>query len=186
MNKQHKLEQAIVKILNLDGWKLKWTGEGSESWDAEGLTPKGKECVIEMKFRNKYYPTKMLEKFKYDKLMNTGKVAFYFVNDPKANYMFWLNDIQMPKPVDKYCPETTMWQNNKIVKPCYLLEESQAAMISKNDSISIMKKDIIQKLNQLSDRINIQQRDELFKDIVKLKLTENYSEFIKIKDKWNI
>jgi hypothetical protein len=42
MNKQHKLEQAIVKILNLDGWKLKWTGEGSESWDAEGLTPKGK------------------------------------------------------------------------------------------------------------------------------------------------
>jgi metal-responsive CopG/Arc/MetJ family transcriptional regulator len=59
-------------------------------------------------------------------------------------------------------------------------------MISKNDSISIMKKDIIQKLNQLSDRINIQQRDELFKDIVKLKLTENYSEFIKIKDKWNI
>jgi hypothetical protein len=79
-----------------------------------------------------------------------------------------------------------MWQNNKIVKPCYLLEENQAAMISKNDSISIMKKDIIQKLNQLSDRINIQQRDELFKDIVKLKLTENYSEFIKIKDKWNI
>ena len=59
-------------------------------------------------------------------------------------------------------------------------------MISINDSISIMKKDIIQKLNQLSDRINIQQRDELFKDIVKLKLTENYSEFIKIKDKWNI
>ena len=186
MNKQHKLEQAIVKILNLDGWKLKWTGEGSESWDAEGLTPKGKECVIEMKFRNKYYPTKMLEKFKYDKLMNTGKVAFYFVNDPKANYMFWLNDIQMPDPVDKYCPETTMWQNNKIVKPCFLLEESQAAMISKNDTISIMKKDIIQKLNQLSDRINIQQKDELFKDIVKLKLTENYSEFIKIKDKWNI
>jgi hypothetical protein len=92
----------------------------------------------------------------------------------------------MPEPVDKYCPETTMWQNNKIVKPCYLLEENQAAMISKNDSISIMKKDIIQKLNQLSDRINIQQRDELFKDIVKLKLTENYSEFIKIKDKWNI
>jgi metal-responsive CopG/Arc/MetJ family transcriptional regulator len=49
-----------------------------------------------------------------------------------------------------------------------------------------MKKDIIQKLNQLSDRINIQQREELLKDIVQLKLTENYSEFIKIKEKWNI
>ena len=186
MNKQHQLEKAIIKILNLDGWKLKWTGEGSESWDAEGLTPKGKECVIEMKFRNTYYPTKMLEKFKYDKLMNTGKVAFYFVNDPKANYMFWLNDIQMPEPVDKYCPSTTMWQNNKVMKPCYLLEESQAAMVNNNDTIDTMKKDIIQKLNQLSDSINLQQREELLKDIIQLKLTENYSEFIKIKDKWNI
>jgi hypothetical protein len=48
------------------------------------------------------------------------------------------------------------------------------------------KKDIIQKLNQLSDNININQREELLKDIVKLKLTENYFEFIKIKEKWNI
>jgi hypothetical protein len=186
LNKQHQLEKAIIKILNLDGWKLKWTGEGSESWDAEGLTPKGRECVIEMKFRNKYYPTKMLEKFKYDKLIATGKVAFYFVNDPKANYMFWLNDLKMPEPVDKYCPSTTMWQNNKVMKPCYLLEESQAAMVNTNNTIDIMKKDIIQKLNQLSDSINLQQREELLKDIVQLKLTENYSEFIKIKDKWNI
>lgn len=186
MNKQHQLEQAVIKILNLDGWKLKWTGEGSESWDAEGLTPKGKECVIEMKFRNKYYPTKMLEKFKYDKLMATGKVAFYFVNDPKASYMFWLNDIKMLEPVDKYCPETTMWQNNKIMKPCYLLEESQAAMVNNNDTIETMKKEIIQKLNQLSDRINLQQREELQKDIVQLKLSEKYSDFIKMKEKWNI
>ena len=105
INKIHKLEQAIVQILNLDGWELKWTGEGSESWDAEGLTPKGKECVIEMKFRNKHYDTKMLEKFKYDKLIGTGKVALYFVNDPKANYLFWLNDIELPKAVNKYCPD---------------------------------------------------------------------------------
>jgi hypothetical protein len=92
----------------------------------------------------------------------------------------------MPEPVDKYCPSTTMWQNNKVMKPCYLLEESQAAMVNNNNTIEIMKKDIIQKLNQLSDRINLQQREELLKDIVQLKLTENYSKFIKIKDKWNI
>lgn len=134
VGKIHKLEQAIVQILNLDGWQLKWTGEGSQSWDAEGLTPKGKECVIEMKFRNKHYDTKMLEKFKYDKLIATGKVALYFVNDPKANYLFWLNDIELPKPVNKYCPETTMWGNKKVLKPCYLLEESKAVMINKNNS----------------------------------------------------
>ena len=43
ISKIHKLEQAIVEILNLDGWQLKWTGEGSQSWDAEGLSPKGKD-----------------------------------------------------------------------------------------------------------------------------------------------
>jgi len=134
INKIHKLEQAIVQILNLDGWKLKWTGEGSQSWDAEGLTPKGKECVIEMKFRNKHYDTKMLEQFKYDKLIGTGKVALYFVNDPKANYLFWLNDIEMPEPVKKYCPDTTMWTKKRVLKPVYLLEESKAIIINKNNS----------------------------------------------------
>jgi len=133
INKIHKLEQAIVLLLNLDGWKLKWTGEGSQSWDAEGLTPKGKECVIEMKFRNKHYDTKMLEKAKYDKLIDTGKVALYFVNDPKANYLFWLNDIEMPEPVKKYCPDTTMWTKKRVLKPVYLLEESKAIIINKNN-----------------------------------------------------
>ena len=133
INKIHKLEQTIVQILNLDGWQLKWTGEGSESWDAEGLTPKGKECVIEMKFRNKHYDTKMLEKAKYDKLIATGKVALYFVNDPKANYLFWLNDIEMPEPVKKYCPDTTMWTKKRVLKPVYLLEESKAIIINKNN-----------------------------------------------------
>jgi len=134
INKIHKLEKAIVLLLNLDGWKLKWTGEGSESWDAEGLTPKGKECVIEMKFRNKHYNTKMIEKFKYDKLIGTGKVALYFVNDPKANYLFWLNDIEMPEPVKKYCPDTTIWTKKRVLKPVYLLEESKAIIINKNQN----------------------------------------------------
>lgn len=134
INKIHKLEKAIVLLLNLDGWQLKWTGEGSQSWDAEGLTPKGKECVIEMKFRNKHYDTKMLEKAKYDKLIGTGKVALYFVNDPKANYLFWLNDIEMPEPVKKYCPDTTMWTKKRVLKPVYLLEESKAIIINKNNS----------------------------------------------------
>ncbi len=134
INKIHKLEKAIVLLLNFDGWQLKWTGEGSQSWDAEGLTPKGKECVIEMKFRNKHYDTKMLEKAKYDKLIDTGKVALYFVNDPKANYLFWLNDIEMPEPVKKYCPDTTMWTKKRVLKPVYLLEESKAIIINKNNS----------------------------------------------------
>jgi hypothetical protein len=134
ISKIHKLEKTVVDVLNLDGWKLEWTGEGSQSWDAEGLTPKGLECVVEMKFRNKHYDTKMLEKFKYDKLIGTGKVALYFVNDPKANYLFWLNDIEMPEPENKYCPDTTMWTKKRVLKPCYLLKEDDAILINKNNS----------------------------------------------------
>ena len=133
VDKIHKLEKLTVQLLNLDGWKLEWTGERHDSWDAQGLTPKGHECVIEMKFRNKYYDTKLLEQFKYDKLMATGKVAIYFVNDPKANYMYWLNNLKLNETVDMYCPDTTLWTKKKLLKPCYLLTEKQATIINPND-----------------------------------------------------
>ena len=53
IDKVHDLEKAVIKILNFDGWQLVWTGEGSSHFDAEGLTPKGEKCIVEMKFRNK-------------------------------------------------------------------------------------------------------------------------------------
>ena len=86
----HKLEKAIVGIYNIDGWDLKWSGGNYEHYDARGYTPKGHECVIEMKFRNDYYEDKLLEKYKYDKLMAMDDriEKLYFVNDPKANYLF--------------------------------------------------------------------------------------------------
>ena len=86
----HKWEQAVITLLNLDGWNLKHTGDGFEHYDAIGTSPKGTEVVIEMKFRKKYYKEKMLEVYKYDKLIETGKIALYFVNDPKGNYMYWI------------------------------------------------------------------------------------------------
>ena len=62
LKKINKFEKAVVMILNLDGWDLKHTGEGYTKWDAEGFTPekngKRSRCVIEMKFRNKYYEDK--------------------------------------------------------------------------------------------------------------------------------
>ena len=131
----HKWEQSVVTLLNLDGWTLNHTGEGSKSWDAEGKTPfpKSKDCVIEMKFRNKYYETKIIEKAKFDKLIATGKVALYFVNDPKGNYMFWLNNLKDLETKNMYCPNTTLWGSKKVSKPCYLLKESDAAIININE-----------------------------------------------------
>jgi len=133
IDKLHQLEKSYVLLLNaFDGWELEWCGGGFDHFDAKGKTPKGKECVIEFKFRNKYYPTKMLEVFKYEKLMAMPEdvVKIYNVHDSKGSYMYWLNNLIVPEPVDMYCPKTTVWQNNKVNKAVYLLEESQAATIS--------------------------------------------------------
>ncbi len=132
INQIHKWEKAVITLLNNDGWELTHTGENYESWDAEGITPKGHECVIEMKFRKTYYETKMLEKYKYDKLIDTGKVALYFVNDPKGNYLFWLNELTDLEIKEMYCPDTTLWTKKRLRKPCYLLKEEDARIINDN------------------------------------------------------
>ena len=135
INKVHRYEKAIISFLNFDGWDLQWCGGGFEHYDAVGSTPKGNECIMEMKFRNKYYPDKMLEKYKYDALMSMpyDMVKLYFINDPKGNYIFWLNEIEMPEPVDMYCPDTTLWTKKKMLKPCYLLPENYASIININN-----------------------------------------------------
>jgi hypothetical protein len=126
-------EKAVVDILNLDGWQLELTKE-YDHYDAIGITPKGIKCVIEMKFRNDYYEDKMLEKFKYDKLMlMEGYVKIYFVNDAKGNYMFWLDDMVMPEIKYLRLPKQTLWDKTKVSKAVYLLSENKATIINRNE-----------------------------------------------------
>tara|TARA_B110000467_G_C18327162_1_gene489948 strand:+ start:663 stop:1097 length:435 start_codon:yes stop_codon:yes gene_type:complete len=138
LKKINQWEKAVVMLLNFDGWELEWTGEGSSRFDAEGFTPEknGKRfrCVIEMKFRNKYYEEKMLELDKYSALMNLDEdiIKLYFVNDPKGNFMYWLNTLKMPDTIKKYCPDTTMWTKKRILKDVYLLKENDAVRINLN------------------------------------------------------
>ena len=95
----HNWEQAVIILLNFDGWDLTWTGENMNHCDAVGTTPKGYTCALEIKFRKTWYETKMLEQYKYDRLMDMDQsVKLYFVSDPKGNYMFWLNDLRLSKP----------------------------------------------------------------------------------------
>lgn len=138
LNKIHQLEKAMVLLLNFEGWQLEWTGKGNERYDAKGKTQKGFDCVIEMKFRKTYYKTKMLEKDKYDALMKLNKdvVKIYFVNDPKGNFMYYLNTLEMPKTEKKYCPDTTIWTKKRITKDVYLLKESDAVRINLNEQLS--------------------------------------------------
>ena len=130
LSKVHQLEKAMVLLLNFEGWDLQWTGEGYERYDAKGKTPKGFDCIIEMKFRKKHYKTKLLEKDKYDALMTFEGVKIYFVNDAKGNYLYYLNDLKMPDTVKKYCPDTTMWTKKRLLKDVYLLEENDAIIIN--------------------------------------------------------
>jgi hypothetical protein len=131
----HKFEKAVVFSLNLDGWRLVHTGETSLPYDAQGLTPKGHKAVIEMKFRDKYYDTKILEVGKYNNLMKMDSdiQKFYFVNDPKGKYMFWLNELKDLEKEQLYCPKTTMWETSKRNKSVYLLKEEQARIINLNE-----------------------------------------------------
>jgi hypothetical protein len=89
-----------------------------------------------MKFRNKHYKDKMLEKDKYDALMSLDDdiVKIYFVADTKGNFMYWLNTLKMPKMVKKYCPDTTMWTKKRLLKDVYLLQEKDASIIKLNNS----------------------------------------------------
>ena len=136
ISKIKKLEQAVVTVLNFDGWDLKIPEDNFSRYDAYGTTPKGKKCVIEMKFRNKHYEDKMLEKDKYDALMSLDDdiVKIYFVADTKGNFMYWLNTLKMPETVKKYCPDTTMWTKKRLLKDVYLLHENDASIINLNNS----------------------------------------------------
>ena len=139
-NKIHQLEKATIELLNFDGWQLEWTGKGNKSYDAKGKTNLGYDCLIEMKFRNKYYETKMLEKDRYDALMKLKDdfVLIYFVNDTKGNFMYYLNTLEMPKTEKKYCPDSTMWAKKRVTKDVYLLQEKDAVRINLNEQLLIV------------------------------------------------
>jgi hypothetical protein len=128
-----KYERSLISLLNLDGWNLEWCGNENTFYDARGYTPKGFKAVVEIKCRNKYYDTKLIEKAKYDRLMGLEEdvVKIYFVNDPKGNYLYWLNKIEMPSIEESNCPKTTMWDKSKVKKEVYMLKESQASVINR-------------------------------------------------------
>lgn len=120
----HKLERQLVFLLNLDNWRLEWTGEGYESYDAKGFDPSGKSCVIEFKFRSKAYAWKMLEKYKYDKLIEEKtQKKYYAVVDHKGVYIFDLGKITTTTEfID--CPKTTSFDqgdNTKRQKEVFML-----------------------------------------------------------------
>jgi hypothetical protein len=128
----HKWEQGIIHLMNLDGWQLEWTGEEFKHFDAKGKTPKGFDCVVEFKLRHAYYSTKVLEKYKYDKLMAENCMKFYYVFDSKGNYLYHLDNLVLPSPSLINCKTTEKFAKRELMdKEVYMISESQASIINK-------------------------------------------------------
>ena len=60
-------------------------------------------------------------------------IKFYFVNDPKGNFMYWLDNVELPSSISMYCPDATRWAKKRLNKDVYLLQENQATIINVND-----------------------------------------------------
>lgn len=130
-----KYEKAISLMMNAFlGFQLNWVGDENTFYDLRGLTPNKNKCVVEIKVRQKYYKDKMLEKYKYDKLMTLPDdvVKLYYVFDKKGSYLFWLNQIELPPVKTIKCPSTTMWSKDRKDKEVYLLPERLASIVDLN------------------------------------------------------
>jgi len=128
-------EKAIALMMNgFLNFQLNWVGDENTFYDLRGLSPNGNKCVVEIKVRQKYYKDKMLEKYKYEKLMTLPDdvVKLYYVFDNKGSYLFWLNQIKLPAVKSIRCPSTTMWSKDRKDKEVYLLGEDLASLVDYN------------------------------------------------------
>jgi hypothetical protein len=135
-------EKTIALMMNgFLNFQLNWVGDENTFYDLRGLSPNGNKCVVEIKVRQKYYKEKMLEKYKYDKLMTLPDdvVKLYYVFDKKGSYLFWLNQIELPPVKSIRCPSTTMWSKDRKDKEVYLLPERLASLVDYN---TLTKEDI--------------------------------------------
>lgn len=128
IEKIHLLEQQLVFLLNLDGWKLEWTGEDFSHYDAEGLDLNGRKCIIEFKFRSEAYTDKMLEVYKYQALLAVNKFAerYYAVIDFKGVWIFDLDSIKYTKQKIQSPRQSIFNDTKKVEKEVMMLDKSSA------------------------------------------------------------
>ena len=141
-DESEQYEKTIALMMNgFLNFQLNWVGDENTFYDLRGLSPNGNKCVVEIKVRQKYYKDKMLEKYKYDKLMTLPDdvVKLYYVFDKKGSYLYWLNQMELPPVKSIRCPSTTMWSKDRKDKEVYLLPERLASLVDYN---TLTKEDI--------------------------------------------
>lgn len=134
-DESEQYEKTVALMMNgFLNFQLNWVGDENTFYDLRGLSPNGNKCVVEIKVRQKYYKDKMLEKYKYDKLMTLPDdvVKLYYVFDKKGSYLYWLNQMELPPVKSIRCPSTTMWSKDRKDKEVYLLPERLASLVDYN------------------------------------------------------
>lgn len=118
------LEEAVIAVLNSDGWELKL----KKPHLARGKTPKGKTCQMLLRI-NRDNEDIIIGKRDYERLQyRGGEVKLYFYATPKFNYLFWMNQVIMGEPVELRT-DCNLFSETKWG---YYLEPSQAAITNKN------------------------------------------------------
>jgi hypothetical protein len=78
------------------------------------------EVLIELKCRNKHYPTMLIEKKKYDYLTETanelGLLPLYVNSTPEGIYKWDLSSVDIEWKVENKHPATTTFHNNRRVE----------------------------------------------------------------------
>lgn len=94
--------------------------------------------IIEFKYRDTYYDTKMIEASKlyinYQQSQLKNKQFLYIVKDPEGMFVYNISkliyDITAGSPASIECPKTTEFgKKSKIIKFCYLLPDSMSVQI---------------------------------------------------------
>jgi di/tripeptidase len=113
----------------LDSWKEKHLFEWlKENWDdtihkAEDTFSRwdceveGNDGHIELKCRRKHYDTMLIEKKKFDALMDTGSNPIYINSTPNGIYLWYLSDNDIEWKIETKHPATTSFSNtNRVAK----------------------------------------------------------------------
>jgi hypothetical protein len=115
------------------GMNLKKTEDKFCRWDFTD-----ESFIVELKIRDKYYSTKLLQADKGLNLVMSAesldKIPLYIVTDEKGVYVYNLNKINLLENSihEVVAPVTTEFDKNKMItKYCYKLSEDKASRIIK-------------------------------------------------------
>ena len=108
----YELENELIFLLNMSGWKIRWSKEKYCIYDAIGTNLKGQSCVLEFKFRRKFYKTKILETKKYNALLDQQtEQKYYCVVDQKGCHIYEFRSIDRNNLIELNLPKETITQN---------------------------------------------------------------------------